>query len=378
MLNISNNKIHTIVNVKGFKASGFIFFKHYYKSFNKFLLAFAIIGLIVLFLPWTQNITSNGIVTTVLPNQRPQTIQSQIPGRIEEWFVQEGDSVKKGAPILRISEVKSDYFDAKLIERTTDQINSKSLSVDAYKNKIIALQNQINALKSEQQLKIKQTQNKLFQVKLKVASDSIDFEASKTNEAIARKQFIRTQTLQKEGLKSQQDVEQKKLKLQATQAKVISQENKFLTSVNLIENTQLELLRIDALYNEKIAKAKSDMFTAKSMEMESKVEVSKLENSNSNYKIRNELLIITAPQDGYINKAIKGGVGETFKEGEPIVNIMPTSYDLAIETYVKPIDLPLIHIGEEVRVQFDGWPAIIFSGWPNVSYGNLWCKSYCY
>ncbi|MEM6517386.1 MAG: biotin attachment protein, partial [Bacteroidota bacterium] len=50
--------------------------------------------------------------------------------------------------------------------------------------------------------------------------------------------------------------------------------------------------------------------------------------------------------------------------------IMPSNYDVAVETFVPPIDLPLMHEGEEVRIQFDGWPAIIFSGWPNVSYGT--------
>ena len=49
---------------------------------------------------------------------------------------------------------------------------------------------------------------------------------------------------------------------------------------------------------------------------------------------------------------------------------MPSNYDLAVETYVSPIDLPLIHVNEKIRVQFDGWPAIFFSGWPNASYGT--------
>lgn len=53
---------------------------------------------------------------------------------------------------------------------------------------------------------------------------------------------------------------------------------------------------------------------------------------------------------------------------------MPKDYELAVETYVRPIDLPLIHIGENVSVQFDGWPAIVFSGWPNVSYGTYSAK----
>ena len=50
---------------------------------------------------------------------------------------------------------------------------------------------------------------------------------------------------------------------------------------------------------------------------------------------------------------------------------MPQDYDLSIEMYVNPIDLPLIKIHEKVRIQFDGWPAIVFSGWPNSSYGTF-------
>ena len=370
MLNISNNQVHKNLDLKDFKSGKIIFKKEYYKAFNKFLLVFACIGLVALFLPWTQNISGQGLVTTLTPNQRPQTIQSQIPGRIEEWFVTEGDFVKKGDTILRISEVKSDYFDNRLIERTSDQINAKSSSVDAYQGKVAALQRQVNALRKEQRLKIEQTRNKLLQAKLKVKSDSIDFEAAKTNSLIAEKQYNRTQTLQSEGLKAVKDVEEKRLKLQATQAKLISQENKLLASRNNILNAQLELSRINATYADKISKSQSDMYTAQSSGFDAKAQVSKLENSRSNYSVRNSLLYITAPQNGYINKAIKGGIGGTFKEGEDLVGIMPEKYDLAVETFVRPIDLPLLHIGDKMRVQFDGWPAIVFSGWPNASYGT--------
>jgi hypothetical protein len=38
--------------------------------------------------------------------------------------------------------------------------------------------------------------------------------------------------------------------------------------------------------------------------------------------------------------------------------------------YVDPIDLPLVEKGEEVRLIFDGWPAVIFAGWPGTSVGT--------
>lgn len=374
MLNISHNKLNKIIDLSTFKSGKDIMNVRYYKYFNRFLLAAAILLLIVLFLPWTQNISGSGLVTTLKPDQRPQTIQSQIPGRIEEWFVQEGDFVKAGDTILRISEIKSDYFDDKLVERTNDQIEAKTSSVGAYEGKVNALNRQITALSNEQKLKLEQTQNKLLQSRLKVKSDSIDLEAAKTNIAIAERQYERIQTLQKEGLKAVKDVEEKRLKLQETQAKLISQENKYLASQNEVINAQIDLSKVSTEYADKISKAQSDMHTAQSSGFDAMAQVTKLENAYTNYKRRNSLLFVTAAQNGYINKAITGGIGVTFKEGEELVGIMPAKYDLAVETFVRPIDLPLLHIGEKVRVQFDGWPAIVFSGWPNVSYGTYGAK----
>ncbi|WP_028282188.1 HlyD family secretion protein [Olleya marilimosa] len=374
MLNISTNSVNKNVDISRFTSVQKALHRRHYKHFNRLLITFGVIGIIILFLPWTQNITASGLVTTLTPDQRPQTIQSPIPGRIEKWFVKEGDFVSKGDTILFISEIKNEYFDPNLAERTSQQIKAKSSSVQSYVGKVNALNNQISALANERKLKLEQAENKLLQSKLKAKSDSIDFEASKTNLSIAQKQFERTQQLQSEGLKAVTDVEEKRLKLQETQAKLISQENKYLAAQNEIINAKVELNRISAEYTDKISKAQSDKFTAQSSGFDAEAQVTKLENAFTNYSIRNEMYYIKAPQDGYINKAIKAGIGETFKEGEQLVGISPSNFDVAIETFINPIDLPLVHIGEVFRVQFDGWPAIIFSGWPNVSYGTYGAK----
>lgn len=370
MLNISHNSVNKYFNMSDYKSGQKTLEKTYFKYFNRFLIGFAIFCIIILFFPWTQNITAKGQVTTLKPDQRPQTIQSQIPGRIEKWYVQEGDFVKKGDTILEISEIKSDYFDPNLVERTGQQLRAKSSSVNSYSEKVKALNRQIAALITERSLKLEQAQNKLLQARLKVKSDSIDLEAAKTNIEIAKRQYERTLTLQNEGLKAVTDVEEKRLKYQETQAKLISQENKLLASKNDVINAEVEISSTEASYNDKISKAQSDKYTAESSQFDTEAQVSKLENAYSNYEMRNKLKYIKAPQNGFINKVLKGGIGETFKEGERLVGIMPAQYDLAVETYVEPIDLPLLHIGEKVRIQFDGWPAIVFSGWPNVSYGT--------
>jgi hypothetical protein len=167
------------------------------------------------------------------------------------------------------------------------------------------------------------------------------------------------------------DVEEKRLKQQEVEAKIITQENKFLTSKNEYINTKVEINRILAEYSEKSAKATSDKFTALSNQYDTEAQVNKLQNQYVNYSIRNGMYYIKAPQSGYINRSLQSGIGETIKEGTSIVSIMPANYEIAVETYVSPIDLPLISKGEKIRVWFDGWPTIVFSGWPDMSYGTF-------
>ncbi|MEL6719542.1 MAG: biotin attachment protein, partial [Bacteroidota bacterium] len=42
-----------------------------------------------------------------------------------------------------------------------------------------------------------------------------------------------------------------------------------------------------------------------------------------------------------------------------------------VELYIRPMDLPLMQIGQPVRLLFDGWQSfIVASGFPNISFGT--------
>lgn len=77
------------------------------------------------FSPWTQNIKVKGTVTTLYQDQRPQQLHSPIPGKIIKWYVKNGDFVQKGDTILQLAEVKEDYMDTLLVQRTEQQVNAK-------------------------------------------------------------------------------------------------------------------------------------------------------------------------------------------------------------------------------------------------------------
>ena len=250
-------------------------------------------------------------------------------------------------------------------------MKAKEIATQSYGGKVISLSNQIEAIKNEKKLKLQQAKNKVRQAVLKIKSDSIDLVAVRTQIKIANTQFDRSLALNKEGLKPMTDVEEKRLKLQEVEAKIITQENKLITSENELINAKVEINRIIAEYNEKESKASSDKFTALSSQYDTEAQVNKLQNQVNNYQIRNGMYYIKAPQSGFVNRALQSGIGETLKEGTQIVSIMPSDYEIAVETYVEPMDFPLIQKGQKVSVWFDGWPTIVFSGWPNLSYGTF-------
>jgi membrane fusion protein, adhesin transport system len=325
----------------------------------------------IMFLPWTQNVQGDGVVTTPLPSQRPQAVPAIIDGRIAQWYVREGELVQKGDTLMLLSEIKDEYLDPQLVQRTEDQFDAKRSSAEAYQQKIGQLENQVRALEQTRTLKLQQVRNYIQQARLKVQSDSMELVAARTNLDIADQQYERMEQLFEQGLKSRKDLEDRRLKQQETQAKIIKAETDLLSSKNKLLAEMAELASLEAQYQEKIAKARSDQAEARSGGLSATADAAKLQNQVANYTLRQSMYWVTAPQSGYITRTIKAGLGETVKSGDQLLTIMPSDFELAAELYVEPLDLPLLKLGQPVRLLFDGWPAIVFSGWPNAQYGSF-------
>ncbi len=328
------------------------------------------IGIIcTLFLPWTQNIQSRGEVSTLNPEQRQQEINSIIAGRIVKWYVQDGDMVNKGDTILQITEIKDDYLDPQLTQRTAEQLKAKANATQFYKDKVGQADKQLVAMTQSLNLKMEQLRNKVKQYTLQVQSDSMAMIAANNQLKIANEQLKRQKEMFDAGLKSLTEFEQRQQLFQESLAKKIASENKFYNGKNELLNIKIDLSATTQDYAEKISKTTGDKFTAQSQAATGESEVAKLNNQLANYKLRKGFYFILAPQNGQVLQTIKAGIGETVKDGEKLLAIVPLNFSKAIEIYVNPIDLPLISKGEHVQIQFDGFPAIVFSGWPQASYG---------
>lgn len=372
MLNISKNQsIQDLVHEENYSAYRSIEDPHFAKKFLYWLGGLVVIFIIFAFLPWRQNVISKGFVTTLRPEQRPQTVQSVIAGRIEQWYVREGDMVQAGDTIVHISDVKDEYFDPELLQRQQEQIEAKKGSMESYSDKAQNIEEQIAAMKRTRDLKKEQAEYYLNSAQLKVRSDSAKYAAKIIDYETAVIQYEREKNLFERDLTSRTELENKFRKLQKIEAEQTEAMNALLSSRNELVNARLQLSTIENEFGDKLAKAYADRDGVLSSMYEARGSIAKMTNQLANYEVRYRNYYITAPQTGLITEAIRAGIGEVIKEGEKLVSIMPQNYQLAVEMYVDPVDIPLFSIGNDVRFIFDGWPAVVFSGWPDLSYGTF-------
>ena len=324
---------------------------------SRWVVGLALACVAALFLPWQQNISGEGTVTALRPQDRPQVVPTIIAGRIEHWYVQEGQYVTKGTPLAEISEVKEKFLDPQIVPRTRDMLDGKRDAVDNKLAKVIALDSLIFALELSRDLSLQKARNKVDLYEAAVEAAAVD-------SAVEADRFARREQLFKEGLASKVDLETFRKSNQQGIAKLVEKRQE-------LRNARLEISSISAEYGEKIAKARADRNATRAEVGEGQTEIAKLRTELASMEIRAGMYIIKAPQDGTIIKALKAGVGETVKENDAIVTIQPAGPQRAVELYVRAVDIPLVRPGRLVRLQFDGWPALQFSGWPKVSLGTF-------
>lgn len=328
-----------------------------FRSFGGWLLAILVVIVIVAFLPWQQNVQGGGQVTALKPEERPQQAVAAVGGRIAKWFIEEGQPVKAGDPIVALSEVKEAYLDPLTLERLGQQLDGKRLAVQEKGAKAEALAVQARALDSAWRFARIRADNRITQFTASLG-------AAQLEDSLAQVQVQRTDNLVRAGLRSQLELEQARQRAQRAHALALEQEAALGTA-------RADRAGVDADYTEKIAKVDGDRRATLAEVAEGNAEIAKLATGESNLEERQGLLVVRAPRDGIVVQALRAGIGEIVKDGEAVATVQPSDPKLAVAVQVTPRDVPLLRIGDKVRIEFAGWPAMQFSGWPSVAVGTF-------
>ena len=112
----------------------------------------------------------------------------------------------------------------------------------------------------------------------------------------------------------------------------------------------------DALVNDGLARYES----SKAELAKERIELNRLDSLLA----RQSTQRIYAPRAGTLLRLLAQQGAEFVKVGDPLAVLVPDTDAIAVELRVAGRDAPLISQGRHVRLQFEGWPAIQFAGWP--------------
>ncbi len=191
--------------------------------------------------------------------------------------------------------------------------------------------------------------------------------AYEARELQARLNYERQKSLFDSGIKPEKEIEKLKKEWDVTKAELqsVHQEVASLTNELSAKENELEEKR-------RLAQTKIDYARAMQQDAIGSAATIRKEKREIEVKLAElSRLTITAPRDGTIFRMPVYEQGQTIKEGDSIITIVPEATQKAVELWVPGNDMPLVQIGQEVRLQFEGWPAVQFPGWPSVAIGTF-------
>lgn len=312
--------------------------------------------------PWVQTVQGTGQVIADAPLERTQPIEAPIKGRLLAWHVSEGKTVAKGELIATIGDNDPAY-----IERLQQSKIAAELSVHASETEIAALQVERSARQEAKSRAVAAAKARIREAEHKVLATRHGLEAARAGDKAARLDLSRRTTLEEKGLRSRRDLESATLRQAKNRVAVAKKRAELAGSEATVLAKKSDLAEKIADADAKIAKVEATISKARSTKAKAQSTLAKA----SVDLARQHRGVIRAPRDGVIMRLLVQADTELVKVGDPVAILVPSITGAAAEIWLDGNDAALVESGRPVRLQFEGWPAFQFSGWPNAATGTF-------
>jgi multidrug resistance efflux pump len=307
-----------------------------------------LLAVVLVLLPWQQTASGYGRVIARDAAARNQQVDSPVKGRIASWKVREGQFVKAGDTLVEVVDNDPSYtmrLEAKR-EATRSELASVDVQIASYEAKLAAEEATLDLVDAEYAAKLAELRRKLVAAEAEAAAEAVH--------------AARVDTLALEGLASQRDAELMRMKQQATAAKVQAQEAE-------IAATQQARQKAHRGVQAKVAAARAQVEAAKAKRAQAERKLLDAQTAVA----RQGAQVVRAPRDGRVLALYGAPEGGQVKTGDPLLVLVPDLIDQAVELKVDGLDMPFVTEGDEVRLVFEGWPALQFVGLPGAEHGTF-------
>lgn len=318
--------------------------------------------LILLYVPWQQTTMGFGRVVAYAPLDRQQLIESPIAGRVVKWHVHEGTRVKKGDPIIDISD-----NDPNFINRIREEKNALLQRLEAARSREDNIRSRIISLRSSRGSAVNAADSRRMMAKDRVRASEQAVDAAKAALRTANLNLDRQKQLWEKGLTSKRTLELAELEHTNSETGLDRAKSAYDAAVKEERALYSDSGKVSQDADASINDAKASLASAQSEVARVLEDLPKLEARLS----RQETQEIFAPRDGTIMRILVNPDTQQVKEGDGVAILVPDSEDKAIELFISGNDIPLVGEGRKVRLQFQGYPVLQISGWPETAVGTF-------
>jgi len=303
----------------------------------------------------------------VIPKEKIKVIQHLEGGIIEEIFIHEGDKVKKGQVLYRLSlgvrqmnrkekiaELDSlNLAKARLLALLNNtQVNFPALASQRHKNLLIAEQTAYKQALLDQKQAMLVAQKQIDSKKLLVKELQIKLVTVKKDWQLQDQQLKIANDLLKSGLTSESEQLSEKSKLVLLKGKINVLKYSIPKAKAELQKAIEDKKYINIQFNKKITEKLADI----------EQRIARLSELLKKANEQNKRTEIISPIDGIVKNMRYTTLAGVVKPGEAIVEIVPLSKNLIIAAKLNPIDRGYVRLHQKAMVKISTYDFTRYGG----------------
>jgi adhesin transport system membrane fusion protein len=306
-------------------------------------------------------------VGKIVPSGENKLLQNLEGGIIQELLVDEGDIVRKGQVLVKLSNqksaamlagnnIKAMELEAKLLRLRAEANQTNFITpltpnasfiplINREKSLYLTNQAQLQTQQQALQQKLSQRENELTDAKmhvryLKISLRLINEEVTMTEPVVNRgvKPRVEFLKLQREANSIEENYQSAKISI-ASLNSAISEANS----------------NLQALVHKMQSQAKKDM-------NEVSAELDRINANNKALTDQSLRTLVRAPSNGIIQNIFVHTLGGVLKPGDNLIELVPSDDVLWVEAKLKPSDIAFVYPGQKAMVKFTAYDFSIYGG----------------
>lgn len=325
------------------------------------LLVFGIFGIWAAFAPLSNAVHGSGFVTV---QSYRKTVQHLEGGIVKELLVRDGDSVKKGDPVIVLdeSQLSAEY------ESTRNQLivaRYKEARLRAERDQLDAIppvelkgtdsDRAKEALAGEQQVFVSRKASRLGEISVhREQISQLKAQIGGLEEMIRTKQGLeksysgeikQLKELLAQGFVDNQRLLESQRKLDMLRTEMADHKSTIAKTKLQISETELQIVQLDKKFSADVADELAQV----------QAQVFDLQEKEAALQDRLSRIVIRAPESGMVLDMKVHTIGGVVQAATPLMDIVPITSDLVVEAKVAPNDIDRLELGKTADIRFSAF-----------------------